>query len=141
MWCLTQENKGQNDFEDKKQELENIENIIRDMWNDMSMFDFTLNPSSALDIRWVEDNSQDLIFMCYFLRHREWIDEKIKIIDNILKIIKDDWYVYVVWHKNYWKIFETCWFEVKHDSNAYWVKLNKSDLKKLKIKLEHYHKE
>lgn len=123
---------------DMKHELQNIEDIISDMWNDVSMYEFNLNTSSATNIEWIHKLSQDIVFMSYVLRHFRSIDDKIAIIENIIDIMKDDWYACIVWHKNYWKIFEKCWFDTKYDSNAYWIKLNKEGLSILKNKLKEY---
>lgn len=125
---LKQENP--NLYKEKEFEVFSSQEISDEYFRYWVTDEITLNWSSALDIQWIDIDSQDKVFMRYFFRH--FSDEKkIIILKNLYKILKSDWKLYDLWHKNYWIIRENWGIPVKYYKHAYWVSLTKQELKDL----------
>lgn len=107
-------------YKEKEFEVSSCQKISDEYFHYWVTDEIVLNWSSALDIQWIDVDSQDKVFMKYFFRH--FSDrEKIIILKNLYKILKSDWILYDLWHKNYWKIRENRGFSVKYYKHALWI--------------------
>lgn len=102
-----------------------MDNIIEDMGNDLSMYEFTLNSSSIEDLEWIPEWSQDKAFMNYVLRYVKDIPSAFK---NIYNILKDDGVRYDIGHKDYIYVWQKLWVIPKYIDDMYGVSLSKKEL-------------